>query len=516
VTLADAPERARTHVVRAPPSRSLLLLVFAGVALWAGLGLDARASYGARMIADEPQYVLSAISLVEDGDLDIADELAAERWRVFHEVQLPRQTEPRPNGSELSPHDPLLPVLLAPGVGLFGWVGARLTMAAVAGALASLLVWTAVVRLRVRLGVALVTVAAFSLSAPLSSYGSQVYPELVAGLAVAVASAALLGPPSSRRTVAWVTAVVALPWLGVKYAPVAAAITAAALWLELARPVISTPMRSTPGHHLVENRRRAAVAVAVLVAAGTVYLAFHQAVYGGWTVYAAGDHFVDGELTVVGHDADHLGRSVRLVGLLVDRHFGLVAWAPVYLLAVPAVAALLRPRRRPGGPVRSVLLLPLAAGWATATWVALTMHGWWWPGRQIVVVLPSVVLAVARFVDGRGRLVVATAVAGAIGAATWLWLVVETTFGGITLIVDFDRTSNPWVRAWRQLLPDQRADGFATAAREVLWVVVLAVLAVAGWRTGRSAGADEDALAGEGPDADGRSVDLDRGGAVGR
>jgi NADPH-dependent 2,4-dienoyl-CoA reductase/sulfur reductase-like enzyme len=33
--------------------------------------------------------------------------------------------------------------------------------------------------------------------------------------------------------------------------------------------------------------------------------------------------------------------------------------------------------------------------WATATWVALTMHGWWWPGRQVVVVVPCVVLAVA-------------------------------------------------------------------------------------------------------------------------
>ena len=37
----------------------------------------------------------------------------------------------------------------------------------------------------------------------------------------------------------------------------------------------------------------------------------------------------------------------RLVGLLVDRGFGLAAWAPVFLLAVPALAALVR-RRPPG------------------------------------------------------------------------------------------------------------------------------------------------------------------------
>ena len=35
-------------------------------------------------------------------------------------------------------------------------------------------------------------------------------------------------------------------------------------------------------------------------------------------------------------------------------------------------------------------------GWATATWLALTMQGYWWSGRQTVVVLPLAVLAVAR------------------------------------------------------------------------------------------------------------------------
>ena len=508
-------------------SRRVLVATFVVVAAWAALGLGAQASYGARMIADEPQYLLSALSLWEDGDLDIADELAAERWRSFHEGELPRQTEPRADGSELSPHDPLLPVLLAPGTGLFGWVGARVTMALVAGALAALLVWTAVVRLGVARRTALVVVGAFSLSAPLASYGSQVYPELVAALAVTAAAAALLGPPTARNRWVWLAAVVALPWLGVKYAPVAAALALVGL-VHSTRSVNSTKWASDAGHHFVENEdpvnstkpasdagpyfvengRRVVVALGVLGVAGVVYLAFHRAVYGGWTVYAAGDHFVGGELTVVGEDADHVGRSIRLLGLLVDRHFGLVAWAPVYLLAVPAFAALLARR---GGP-KLVLGVPFAAGYATATWVALTMHGWWWPGRQVVVVLPLAVLAVAAFADRRPRVLRLAVVAGALGAMSWLWLVAETTFGPITLIVDFDRTSNPWIRLWRALLPDHRAEGAAVVALSVAWALVLVALAVAGWRSGR---ADQDAAAGEGPDADRLALDLDRGGAVG-
>ena len=62
------------------------------------------------------------------------------------------------------------------------------------------------------------------------------------------------------------------------------------------------------------------------------------------------------------------------------------------MLGVPAVAALApAPARGLGRPWSC----RLAAGWLVATFVALTMHGYWWPGRQVVVVLPALVLAVA-------------------------------------------------------------------------------------------------------------------------
>jgi hypothetical protein len=49
------------------------------VAAWAMIGIPAHATYGARVSADEPQYLLSAMSLGTDVDLDISDELAEER-----------------------------------------------------------------------------------------------------------------------------------------------------------------------------------------------------------------------------------------------------------------------------------------------------------------------------------------------------------------------------------------------------------------------------------------------------
>jgi len=427
--------------------------------LAAAAGILVPAAHETRTTADEPQYLLTAISLAEDGDLDIADELADGRWRPFHALPLPQQTEPLAGGRRLSPHDPLLPLLLAGPVAAAGWVGAKLAMAVMAGLLAALLLWTAVRRLGVPVATAVLAVAVLACSPPLAVYGSQVYPELPAALAVLAAAAALTttGVPSVGATVVVGVAVVALPWLGVKYAPVAAAVALVACW-RLAR----------------EGRARRALALAgSLALAGVVFLVLHRWWYGGWTPYAAGDHFVSGELSVVGTDPDYLGRGRRLVGLLVDRGFGLAAWQPAWLLAVPAVAALAR--RRPAG--WTAIALPLAAGWLVATFVALTMHGWWFAGRQVVVVLPLAALAVAWWTgpDRRRRLLLA--MAGAAGVLAFGWLVAEGAAGRVTWAVDFAATTNPLYRAWRLALPDYLAMSRWSWVLHVAWLAFLAGLA---------------------------------------
>jgi hypothetical protein len=328
----------------------------------------------------------------------------------------------------VSPHDPLLPALVAAPLGLGGWLAVKLALAVLAGALAALLLWTAVARFGAPPGPAALAVAVFAASAPLAVYGTQVYPELPAALAVlgAVASPAVAAP----------VAVVVLPWLSVKYAVVAAVLA------------------------LLTLRRRWWL-LGWYAAAGVAFLAAHKLWYGGWTPYAAGDHFVGGELTVVGHDPDYPGRSRRLLGLLVDRTFGLAAWQPAWLLLVPALAVLAA-RRPPGW---KLVALPLAAGWLVATFVALTMHGWWFPGRQLVVVLPLGVLAIVLW---KPRLAAAV---GAIGVASYLFLVVEAYRGGLTFVVDFFETENPWYRAWRLALPDFWRENVWTWPLAALWAL---------------------------------------------
>jgi hypothetical protein len=478
--------------VKAAPARGRggawlrLAMVGVGVAafLVAAAGIWVPATHITETTADEPQYLLTAISLATDGDLDIADELAEGRWRAFHAVELPEQTVPRAGGRRLSPHDPLLPLLLAGPVAVGGWVGAKLAMAALAGVLAALLLWTAVRRLGVPLATATLAAGVFACSPPLAVYGGQVYPELPAALAVLAAVAALVTPattapgggatpapaaPGRAATLVVGGAVVALPWLGVKYAPVAAAIALVACW-RLAR---------------AGRGRRALALAGSLAAAGIAFLALHRWWYGGWTPYAAGDHFVAGELSVIGTEPDYLGRSRRLLGLLVDRGFGLAAWQPAWLLAVPALAALAR--RRPAG--WAALAAPLAAGWLVASFVALTMHGWWFAGRQVVVVLPLAALAVAWWVgpDRRRRLLLA--VAGGVGVLAQLWLVVDGAAGRVTWAVDATATANPLYRTWRLALPDYLAMSWWTWTLHGAWLAALAAWAVvaARGRQGRPA-----------------------------
>jgi hypothetical protein len=446
-------------------SRRAIALVAAATFGFAMIGVPARATYGAQVTADEPQYLLTALSLGIELDLDIGDDISAERFRSFHQADLNHQTMALNDaGQELSPHDPLLPLVLAVPMRAGGWIAAKAALALTAAATAAVTLWLAVRRCDVGLGVAAPVVAGFFLAPPLTSYATQVYPEMPAALCVAAGLGALTGRLDRRSLAVALVAIIALPWLSVKYVTVAAVLTAGLVWARW------------------QGRQLAGLVwpLGLLAVAGVIYAVVHHRVYGGWTVYAAGDHFVTSELNVVGFQPDYLGRSRRLVGLLVDSQFGLAAWTPAYLLAVPGLVALAA-HRVPRWPL---LVAAFAAGWANATWMALTMHGWWWPGRQVVVVLPIAVLGMAVLAQ-RWRVLLPPLLVGCgLGAASWAWLAVEASTGRRTLIVDFASTSNPWYRAWAHLLPDQQVYAASDAVLSSLWAVALVV---AGWLTWTSA-----------------------------
>ncbi|MEX2625772.1 MAG: hypothetical protein WD225_02750, partial [Ilumatobacteraceae bacterium] len=76
----------------------------AALALFAALaGVPARSTYGAQVSGDEPQYLLTATSLAEDGSLDLRDEIDEEAYLEYHEIPIDPQSAELDDGRLVSP-----------------------------------------------------------------------------------------------------------------------------------------------------------------------------------------------------------------------------------------------------------------------------------------------------------------------------------------------------------------------------------------------------------------------------
>src|SRR2546423_8678732 len=301
-------------------SAALWLVLFA---VYAGT-IGMRAFDHSQYAGAEPHYLLTAKSLIEDGDIDLADEYRARGYGNFYPGTL------RPDGLLTrgrldEPHGVGFPLLIAPAFAIAGAKGVEVFLAAVA-ALAILLAY----RLALRavpdpwaLGAAL----AVGLSPPLLAYSTAVYPELAA--AALLCGAALLAlraaQRASRRDAYGSCALVAaLPWLEPKYLVPGAVIA------------IYTFRK-------MRQARRPLLAVTALELIGfsaALYVGISEGLYGGGTAHStalSGESGVD----VAFPDA-FIGRTYRVVALLIDRDYGVVRWAPVLALAAVGAVVLWR------------------------------------------------------------------------------------------------------------------------------------------------------------------------------
>ncbi len=166
--------------------------------------------------------------------------------------------------------------------------------------------------------------------------------------------------------------------MGVKYAPLAG-IVAVAFFL-----------RADKG------ARTALVCVAISSAA--VYVWAHFELFGALTPYSVGTvHAGQSTSELLGNHFDLRDQAYRLYGIFIDRRFGIGRWAPILLVALAGVPLLFR---RPAGVMAAALGL---AQLFMATFVAITMMGWWFPGRTMITVVPLLALPLALLVDRFGR-----------------------------------------------------------------------------------------------------------------
>ncbi len=443
-----------------------LLAVYAGT-----LGIPAfgASDYG----GDEPHYLLTAASIVADGDVDLANQYAQRDYTEFYPYVLDVHGQ-RTLGRVNEPHGIGFPLLIAPAYAVGGATGVELFMAAIAA-----LAFVLAARLARRLvpepwATGGVVVAA--LSPPALAYSATVYPELTAGALLAVGCLCALRvreAPRVRWAFGGAVALAVLPWLGTKYA-----IAALPVGIALVR------WASRRG------RRLAALGVAeVMIASVVAYITVNDVLYGGVTPYAADD---PGQTaTDASFPAGYLERLPRLVALWIDRDYGLLRWAPFGALAFWAAWVLWRSRRervaaaipeRLDVEIAATLLLAVCGAQViVAAFAAPTMFGFWFPGRHLMAALPCAAALAAWGLRHAPR---AGAALGALTLVASAWLVVELRTGAVAGWVAPDSTA-PWGPA-EAVLPlygtgSAWADGVAVAV-----CVGLAAVTVREWRRWRA------------------------------
>ena len=397
---------------------ALWVLLFAVYAATTGMDAVARDDYA----GDEPHYLLTAKSLVEDRGPDLRDEYDSDAHADFGVDEL----EPIGSLTGVRVHEPLgigFPLLIAPAYAIGGATAVEVFLAAIA-ALAMVLGYALALRV-VPDPWALGATLAVGLSPPLLAYSTAVYPELAAAAALCGAALlALRAADRARRRTAWAAfALIALlPWLGAKYLFAGAVVA----WF---------------GYRVVRRARRPVLAITSVEVVGfsvALWVGVNEGLYGGPTPYAAEAPGVSA--TGAESPLEYLERVWRFAALLVDRDYGLLRWAPVFALALLGVFLLLRGQRAgiaraiPGLRGRQSAAL-LCAGIAAAQLLAAVFlapdAGGWFGPRHLVAVLPVLAALVAIGVRRLPRVGAGLAL---LTVAASVWLFVDVRFGDATLV----------------------------------------------------------------------------------
>ncbi|MEO8679515.1 MAG: hypothetical protein ABI665_10745 [Vicinamibacterales bacterium] len=298
---------------------------------------------------DEPHYLVIAQSLWRDGDLKIANNHQRGDYHEYFEANLePHYLAAGTDGEIYSVHPVGLPVLLAPIYAVGGYHAVVFALIAIAATAAGI-AWWWTAGLIGSTAAATFAWLAIAGSAPFLFNTFTVYPEIAAALAVMVALVlaveANAAAPGAGRWLAVGVACGALPWLSTKYAPMSAVLMLIALARapKTARLALVFPYG------------------AALIGWFAFFYAFWgspwpQAPYGSMTQTTPANLLLGGP------------------GLLFDQEYGLLAYAPVYILAVTGLLAMWR---RGGELRRQAVEITLVFGALLGT---VGAFGIWWGG----------------------------------------------------------------------------------------------------------------------------------------
>jgi len=310
---------------------------------------------------DEPHYLVMAQSLWRDGDLKIENNHQRGDYKEYFTGDLEPDYLTRGIDQEIYSIHPLgLPLLLTPIYGVGGYVAVVAALVLVGATAAAIAWWWTMATLNTA-GAATFAWAAIVGSAPFLFNTFTVYPEIVAALAVMIALVTTVRTaPFSPGVARWLAVGIAcgcLPWLSTKYAPMSAAL----LLVALARL-----MGKTGPAPLLRNPKALAV-VGPYVLSLIAWLAFFYAYWGSPLPTAPYGSNVQ---------TSPLNLFFGAPGLFFDQEYGLLATAPVYILAATGLYQMWR-----AGGESKRLAIEIACVFA-ALLATVGSHRLWWGGTS--------------------------------------------------------------------------------------------------------------------------------------
>jgi hypothetical protein len=321
---------------------------------------------------DEPYYLEMALSLLRYGSLELTRARSVDRlFFEFYPEPLQGHEAASPRG-HVSKHYPGLAVLIAPfylvgdtlGGGTYG--AGRMAVALALGLVGGLVALNCLLLAREagggeRWSVAVALLLAFT--SPLLSYSFLIFPELPAALLTVYAFRRARLPNGPARTVLTGIAIGLLPWLHPRFIVLALALAG---WFALG-------WRRT---------RRELALLGAPVALSALGVALYNLWAFGSPLPNTGDHAGFG-------GPGHL--LTGAAGLLLDQQWGLLLYAPLYLLPAAGLPALVVQRRR---DALGLLLVTVPYVLLIAAYLQ-----WWgeWgpPARYVTPIVPLAALPLA-------------------------------------------------------------------------------------------------------------------------
>ena len=376
----------------------LPLLVYLAVLPWS--------SFHHAPDGDEPHYLLLTHSLAYDLDTDLANNYAQGDSLAF----MGRSLEPQlgdpvgPNGEMYSRHNVLLPLALAPTYRVAGVGGVLVAMAALAAALVWATLGLAMAYRLVNPAGALWAYGILAFTAPLLLYSYQVWVEVPAALLTVLALTLILRA-ADERSHSWSTwvriglPILVLPFLKIRFVLLAGSLVLLASWYAGGR----------------QARRRTALLLALLGGVTASILLFNRFFFQNPLKY----HDIDGLRAYAQTPMTYLK---GFLGLFYDCAFGLFAFAPIWLLILPAFLLLWARHRRVLTDSLLILVPYLMLLAPRGEWFG----GWSPPFRYGVIALPFMALWLIPLLSDRergGRRFLITALGAATLALTVVWIV---------------------------------------------------------------------------------------------